>query len=159
MSKAAGKTKDETIKQWPEATAPANTFASASMPDMSTFPAELDDRSVSGDNTDGRLPSSLPYGGETEYVAPPSNLPMTVSAEESRRHICEWQSQNPWVSETENAPILAGTRSGTPSAAPVADFSGSKIGESLAQGSVSGIIEGLLSDSFDALRKRGGGGA
>jgi hypothetical protein len=116
-------TTDEVIKQWPEKTAPANTFAGAAQSGpaaFSTFPVELDDRSVNGDNTDVRNPSALPYGGETEYEAPASTLPMVVTARASLERNCSWQSQNPWDSETENAPILAGTRSGTPSATPTA---------------------------------------
>jgi hypothetical protein len=45
-------------------------------------------------------------------------LPMQVTQGESARHNCEWQAQTPWDSEGEAAPILAGTRSGTPSATP-----------------------------------------
>jgi hypothetical protein len=151
MNKPAGNTKDELVRNFSQGSAPPNDFAGAAEGGagaFSTFPALR----ATGERT-------APFGKTvSEYEQPSSNLPMEVTAAESKRHNCNWQAQTPWDSETEkNAPILAGTRSGTPSTTPVADFSGSKIGESLAQGSVSGIIEGLLSDSFDALRKRGGG--
>jgi hypothetical protein len=147
-------TTDEVVRQWPEKTAPANTFAGAAEGGagaFSTFPAS---------QPTGEDVFPFPPGkDEVAYVPPPSNLPLTVSAAESKRHNCNWQAQTPWDSETEkNAPILAGTRAATPNTTPVADFSGWKVGESLAEGSISGIVEGLT-DSFDALRKRGGGGA
>jgi hypothetical protein len=60
------------------------------------------------------------YPVAREYVPPASNLPMTVSAAQSKRHNCD-RGNTPWDSETEAAPTLAGTRSGTPSATPVAE--------------------------------------
>jgi hypothetical protein len=114
-------THDELISQGPgQASAPRPTVAPAATagekelgpsPDaFETFPAEQS----TGERT-------APFASrEREYVAPPSNLPMTMTQAESKERNCTWQSQNPWDSETEAAPILAGTKSGTPSATPTA---------------------------------------
>lgn len=135
----AGRTRDELIKNFSQASAPPNDFASAAQSGaaaFSTFPAVMTERDVNGDNTDGRDPSALPYGGAAEYLPPASNLPMSVSGTESKRHNCEWQSQTPWdVEAGEVGPMLAGTQV-TTAATPV---------------------DRSTEDAFAALVRRGGG--
>jgi hypothetical protein len=60
---------DELIKNFSEAAAPANSFASATESNFSTYPAEQ----VTGE-------SAFPFSGlsTTEYRQPVSNLPMSV---------------------------------------------------------------------------------
>jgi hypothetical protein len=130
-----GRTKDELVRNFSQASAPPNDFAGAAEGGaraFSTFPV-----TEIGDTME-----HPPFPDRsTEYRAPVSNLPMTVSAEESRRHNCEWQGQQPWDAESEAAPILAGTRSGTPSATPT-----SPVIVPMKQGDVSagkGLSEGV----------------
>jgi hypothetical protein len=92
--------------------------------------------------------------GVKEYAPPASNLPMQITAAESKRHNCDWQAQTPWDAETEAAPILAGTRSGTPSTTPVSD-GGAELGEAIAEGDVPGVVNAITEPIKEAANLAG----
>jgi hypothetical protein len=179
-----GKTKDELVRNFSQASAPPNDFGGAAEGGaraFSTFPV-----------TDiGDTMEHPPFPDRsTAYLPSASRLPLQVTAQQSKEHNCTWQGQNPWDSETENAPILAGTRSGTPSTTPVADdLPGEATGRAIAEGDpeavvgniaegASNVVQGLgsmaalaiadakgkidpegnsIEDAFSRLRRRGGG--
>jgi hypothetical protein len=101
MSKIGGRTRDELFKNFSEATAPSNSFAGAAEPNFSTFSV-----TEIGDTME-----HPPFPDRSaEYVAPPSNLPTSVSAATVKRENCDRGNQ-PWdVEEGEVGPLLAGTQ-------------------------------------------------
>jgi hypothetical protein len=144
----AGRTHDELFKNFSKASAPSNTFAGAAEPNFSTFPVE-----TVGPNNSIEAAPVAGLSREKEYAPPVSNLPMVVTQAESKERNCTWQSQNPWDTETENAPILAGTRSGTPSATPT-----SPVVMPTKQRDEGHDPEGNpIEDAFSRLRRMGGG--
>jgi hypothetical protein len=134
MSKVAGRTRDELIKDFGQRSVPPNSFPGAAEPNFSTFPA---------DQRTGETPFAEIVGRRTaEYTPPPSNLPVVCTQAESLRRNCE-SGQSPWTSETESeAPLLAGTRSAAPSTTPKSPRvvpeaqrdSGWGVGEAIAEG-------------------------
>lgn len=142
------RTDDELIPERGSGIAPENTFPSAAN--------EVGVNATRGARQDTGE-STFPFPGrDVEYRAPASRLPMTMTQAESKKWNCDFQAQTPWDSETENAPILAGTRSGTPSATPVADdLPGQATGRAIAEGDPESVVSNIAEGASNVVQGLG----
>ena len=151
---------DELGRNFSEATAPVNTFASAAEPNDNTYPAAVP-RAIG-------LPSELPSLLADEYQPLSSNLPEQVpAATVAQESMARMYNVGPAPSEAK-APMLAGTKVAVDSFG-----SGEEFGEAIAEGdpkkageaigsTLSEVTGGLESGarfvtSFDEMRRRAGG--